>query len=205
MNLTKMLELTIAGREDTSKLLMLEDMIKGLINQQEASKKGNLSLFKQVEKYIKTFVKVEPNKTNFHGICIHYNNTYFTNTRSLFRINHVLEGFNEVKLPEAVYTMIDEARNNNRIEVDIPVLSELKAIQKTAKAAQKAGKHKSILTIEEANFKIHNSYVDIELLIEVLEVLGNNVSMLANEKKNSLVYFKGDNGEAILLPLNRRD
>ena len=201
VNLPKLLELTVAAREDLEKLVLLEDAIKRAILEQELKSGGNLNLFKLAEKYIKRVKKELEHRENFHGVVIDNNNTYLCNTRSLIKLNQVIPGLPEGSFPEGTLTIIDNIKKNNSVEVVAPDIAELNAQYKIAKAAQRATKQKDITCIEEGNYQLGNTWVNIELLIEVMEFLGDSVNITVNEDTLKPIYLSGDNGEAILLPL----
>lgn len=90
----------------------------------------------------------------------------------------------------------------------MPSLKELKAQLKIARANLKAMKKQKYLTgckladVEEGVIKLKNVSVDIELLVEILEVLGGeNITCWVKEEKLAPVFLKSHAGEAILMPL----
>lgn len=202
MNLSKALELTLAAKEDIRKILELEELIKNAITEEEAKKKGNLSIFKLVKKYIEETKKKCVN-TNLHGVKINADNKMlFSNSFSGFRLNTILESLPVVENFLDLESIIDKTRDNNNIKVDAPDLKDLKSQFKIAKAVKKAKKNKKITDVKEGLFKINNSYVDIELLIEVIEILGNEeIEIYTGEKEINAIYFKSPEGDAILLPI----
>ena len=82
MNLEKMLELTIAGREDIKKSLELEKLIKKYIAEEIANKKGGnkeKNRFKATEKYLKESAKANTGRPQLHGSWIVDGKQYMSN------------------------------------------------------------------------------------------------------------------------------
>jgi len=201
MNLSKMLELTIASREDTTKTVELEELIKRYIAEEEAKKKGTFNAFKSIKKYIDKTIKNQAHRPQIHGVKIVNDKMIFTNTYSAFRFNNIIEGLPIVEDMPDIDTIINNARDNNKTRVNTPNIKELKAQLKTAKANKKATKSKSILDVKEGFYKINNGYLNIELLIEVIEILGTkDLEIYTTDNWLSPIYTVSPEGEAVLLP-----
>jgi len=205
--LEKILELVIEAQADPQKLIELEEFLRLKISEEEASKNGNVNIFRSVKKYINRSIKQIPKE--YYGIHTKDGMAYATNGYSAFRLNVELKGLPEaMDFPiEKIDTMFSDVKFNN-IEVELPSLKELKAQLKIARANLKAMKKQKYLTgckladVEEGVIKLKNVSVDIELLVEILEVLGGeNVTCWVTEEELAPVFLKSHAGEAILLPL----
>jgi hypothetical protein len=209
--LEKILELVIEAQADPQKLIELEEFLRLKISEEEASKNGNINIFRSVKKYINRSIMQIPKE--YYGICIKDGMVYATNRYSAFRLNVELKGLPEaMNFPiEKIDATFSDVKFNN-IEVELPSLKELKAQLKIARANLKAMKKQKYLTgckltaVEEGVVKLKNVSVDIELLVEILEVLGGeNITCWVAEEKLAPVFLKSDAGEAILMPLRIED
>lgn len=210
--LEKILELVIEAQVKPQKLIELEEFLRLKISEEEARKNGNINIFRSVKKYINRSIKQVPKE--YYGICIKDGMTYATNRYSAFRLNVELKGLPEaMDFPiEKIDATFSDVKFNN-IEVELPSLKELKAQLKIARANLKAMKKQKILipgckltALEEGVVKLKNVSVDIELLVEILEVLGGeNITCWVAEEKLAPVFLKSDAGEAILMPLRIED
>jgi hypothetical protein len=209
--LEKILELVIEAQEKPRKLIELEEFLRLKISEEEARKNGNINIFRSVKKYINRSIKQIPKE--YYGIHIKDGMAYATNGYSAFRLNVELKGLPEaMNFPiEKIDATFSDVKFNN-IEVELPSLKELKAQLKIARANLKAMKKQKYLTgckltaVEEGVVKLKNVSVDIELLVEILEVLGGeNITCWVTEEKLAPVFLKSDAGEAILMPLRIED
>lgn len=210
--LEKILELVIEAQVDPQKLIELEEFLRLKISEEEARKNGNINIFRSVKKYINRSIKMQIPK-EYYGICIKDGMVYATNRYSAFRLNVELKGLPEaMDFPiEKIDATFSDVKFNN-IEVELPSLKELKAQLKIARANLKAMKKQKYLTgckladVEEGVIKLKNVSVDIELLVEILEVLGGeNITCWVTKEKLAPVFLKSDAGEAILMPLRIED
>lgn len=209
--LEKILELVIEAQVDPQKLIELEEFLRLKISEEEARKNGNINIFRSVKKYINRSIKQIPKE--YYGIYLKDGMAYATNRYSAFRLNVELKGLPEaMDFPiEKIEAMFSDVKFNN-IEVELPSLKELKAQLKIARANLKAMKKQKYLTgckladVEEGVIKLKNVSVDIELLVEILEVLGGeNITCWVKEEKLAPVFLKSHAGEAILMPLRIED
>lgn len=209
--LEKILELVIEAQVDPQKLIELEEFLRLKISEEEARKNGNINIFRSVKKYINRSIKQIPKE--YYGIHTKDGMAYATNGYSAFRLNVELKGLPEaMDFPiEKIDATFSDVKFNN-IEVELPSLKELKAQLKIARANLKAMKKQKYLTgckladVEEGVIKLKNVSVDIELLVEILEVLGGeNITCWVKEEKLAPVFLKSDAGEAILMPLRIED
>lgn len=209
--LEKILELVIEAQVDPQKLIELEEFLRLKISEEEARKNGNINIFRSVKKYINRSIKQIPKE--YYGIHTKDGMAYATNRYSAFRLNVELKGLPEaMDFPiEKIDATFSDVKFNN-IEVELPSLKELKAQLKIARANLKAMKKQKYLTgckladVEEGVIKLKNVSVDIELLVEILEVLGGeNITCWVKEEKLAPVFLKSDAGEAILMPLRIED
>jgi len=206
--LEKILELVIEAQVDPQKLIELEEFLRLKISEEEAKKNGNANIFRSVKKYINRSIKQIPKE--YYGIHTKDGMVYATNGYSAFRLNVELKGLPEaMDFPiEKIDATFSDVKFNN-IEVELPSLKELKAQLKIARANLKAMKKQKILipgckltALEEGVVKLKNVSVDIELLVEILEVLGGeNITCWVTEEKLAPVFLKSHAGEAILMPL----
>ena len=209
--LEKILELVIEAQVDPQKLIELEEFLRLKISEEEARKNGNINIFRSVKKYINRSIKQIPKE--YYGIHTKDGMAYATNGYSAFRLNVELKGLPEaMDFPiEKIDATFSDVKLNN-IEVELPSLKELKAQLKIARANLKAMKKQKYLTgckladVEEGVIKLKNVSVEIELLVEILEVLGGeNITCWVTKEKLAPVFLKSDAGEAILMPLRIED
>jgi len=201
INLQKLLELTISSREEPRKSFELEQLIKSYIAEESARSRGNINTYKLIKKYIDKAIKKFPHNLKVKGIKINNDKMLFTDTHTAYRLNNILEDLPVIEGYD-IDSIIDSTIKRNDIKAETPTLNELKAQLKTAKAIKKARNIDKITTIKEGIVKIHNCYLDITLLIEAIEILGNkDIEVYASEGKLNPVYIKSPMGEAIVLSI----
>jgi len=123
--LEKILELVIEAQVNSQKLIELEEFLRLKISEEEASKNGNVNIFRSVKKYINRSIKQIPKEHS--GIHTDDGMAYATNGYSAFRLNVELKGLPEaMDFPiEKIDAMFCDVKFND-IELELASLKELK-------------------------------------------------------------------------------
>lgn len=208
INLTKMLELTIAGRNDNTKLTQLEEMLKQYITEETVkSKSGNKGLQRLTagRKYLKESGKINSGRPAFTGTWIENGKQYMTNGRSGIELVSAIEGLNQI--PEDVPVLklldiIDSANKNANIKVEVPGITELKAQLKTAVAIAK-GKGLELTGVKAGLIKIGKSIVNLKLFLDTISMFPEGeLEYYVSDNRLAPVMIKDELGNrAIVLPL----
>lgn len=97
------------------------------------------------------------------------------------------------------YDFIINASKNEGEQISLPKRAELFAFIKTDKAAHKG----------EKNYKVIYSFgeampgVDAVLLLEMIDILGDNAIVTTSIRSTGAIYFKSDKGDGILMPYRK--
>jgi hypothetical protein len=209
MNLEKMLELTIAGREDIKKSLELEKLIKKYIAEEIANKKGGnkeKNRFKAAEKYLKESAKANTGRPQLHGSWIVDGKQYMSNSHSGIELvgDSILKGLTELKediQPFNLAEVIESGKANANIkqEVDLKVL---KAQLVEAKAEAKANKVK-LIEVDKAFTKIGEAYYDIDLLLRTIAILPGELEYYNSTALAPLMVLDDKGNSAIVLAIRK--
>ena len=209
INLTRMLELTIAGKEDNTKLSQLEEMLKQYITEETVKSKGGNKALQRLtagRKYLKESEKINVGRPAFMGTWMENGKQYMTNGHSGIELVSVIEGPNQI--PEDVpapklLNIIESADKNANIKVEVPGITELKAQLKTAVAVAK-GKRLKLTGVKASLLKVEKCIINLKLFLDtILMFPEGELEYYVSDNRMSLVIIKDEMGNrAIVSPLN---
>lgn len=212
INLTKMLELTIAGRNDNTKLTQLEEMLKQYITEETVkSKSGNKGLQRLTagRKYLKESEKINTGRPAFWGSWMENDKQYMTNGFSGIELVSVIEGLNQI--PEDVpvlklLDLIESANKNANIKVDVPGIIELKAQLKTAVAIAK-GKGLELTEVKAGLLKVGKTILNLKLFLDTISMFPEGeLEYYVSDNRLAPVLIKDELGNrAIVLPMRKAE
>lgn len=208
MNLEKMLELTIAGRNDIAKSLELESMIRKYITEQfilKSQGKKGVNRLKSAERYLKESAKKNTNRA-LHGSWIVDGKQYMTNSHSGIELvgDSILEGLTELEKdvqPFKLAEVIESGKRNANIKQELDITA-LKAQLTEAKAEAKANKI-NLMKVDKAYTKIGEAYYSIDLLLKTIVILPGELEYYNSTELNPLLILDDKGNSAIVLPVRR--
>jgi hypothetical protein len=209
MNLEKMLELTIAGREDIKKSLELEKLIKKYIAEEIANKKGGnkeKNRLKAAEKYLKESVKTNIGRPQLHGSWMVDGKQYMSNGFSGIELvgDSILEGLTELKegiQPFNLTEAIESGKRDANIKQEVDITA-LKAQLVEVKAEAKANKV-NLIKVDKVYTKIGEAYYNIDLLLRTIAILPGELEYYNSTANNPLIVLDDKGNSAIVLPVRR--
>lgn len=209
INLTKMLELTIAGRKDGQKLTELEEMLRKYITEEythrKSGKKG-VNRLKAAERYLKESIKTNTGRPQLQGSWITNGKQYMTNSHSGVELvgDSILEGLTELDKdiePFKLTEVIEGGKANASIKQELNITA-LKAQLVEARAEAKANKVK-LIKVDKAFTKIGEAYYDIDLLLRTIAILPGELEYYNSKELNPLMILDDKDNTAIILPVKR--
>lgn len=208
MNLEKMLELTIAGRNDIAKSLELESMIRKYITEQfilKSQGKKGVNRLKSAERYLKESAKKNANRA-LHGSWIVDGKQYITNSHSGIELvgDSILEGLTELEedvQPFKLTEVIESVKRDTNIKQEVDITA-LKAQLVEAKAEAKAKKIK-LPEVDKAFTKIGEAYYNIDLLLKTIAILPGELEYYNSTIHAPLMVLDDKGNSAIVLPVKR--
>ena len=207
MNLTKLLELTIASKEDNTKLLELEDLLKQYIAEETVKQKGGNKEKQRLlaaRRYLKESEKINMSRPALHGSWMIDGKQYISNGYSGIELVSVIEGLKEIPKdiePLKLLDVINDTEQKSKIKVDTPNITALKIQLKNATAEAKAKKVK-INKIKSGLIKIGNSIIDVKLLLDTIAMFPTDKLEYYVSENRSYVLIKDDLGNrAIICPM----
>jgi len=213
MNIEKALGLTEMAIIDNSKLYDLRSYLQNALSEQIAKQKGGQTEKNRLttaKKYIQNCIKKYEYRKNMHGVWYddNYNYQYLTDSHSAFKLYSHIQGLPELD-KEIEKLKIEEIFKgfDKHSLAELPSITDLKLQCKLAKAELKAlnKKYKLMADVEHGLIQVGNSYYDVERIITVLDILGHdNIQVYVdNNSELSILYFKGNKGEAILCAVKK--
>jgi len=209
VNLEKMLELTIAGRNDIAKSLELEGMIRKYITKQfilKSQGKKGVNRLKAAEKYLKESVKTNIGRPQLHGSWMVDGKQYMSNGFSGIELvgDSILEGLTELDKnikPFNLVEAINSSKEYAKIEQQVDITA-LKAQLVEAKAEAKANKVK-LIKVDKAFTKIGKAYYNVDLLLKTITILPGELTYYNSEELNPLLVLDDKGNSAIILSVRR--
>lgn len=172
-----------------------------------AKQKGGASLVKRTKKAQSYMRGLDDGKlSNCGAAIVNYDGReyqQFSNSYSLVLLNEPMEGLPQATgEPLKTEMFFEQMAYCSEIPLDVPqikaYLAECKAIRKDINAG--------IRTKAIKPYKIGNVYYNPQLLLDVMEVLGGNITFYQNNDKPLLQgYLKSENGLALVLPVRYKE
>lgn len=207
-NLDKALELTIKARNDIAAISELEQMIKNAISEDVNRGKGTLKNFTTIRKMIRKATKDKPERVLLHGVWEQNGRQYYTNAYCLIELYTPMSGLPPVE-EEVTLKPSDFFKENNYAQsttIDAICKHRIKIQLKHAKAEVKAMKLKSVLSCTSGLYKIGESYYNVELLNDVISVIGSDeLTALFKYEPNTPCILKSDKGRVFICPVFRKE
>ena len=209
VNLEKMLELTIAGRNDIAKSLELEGMIRKYITKQfilKSQGKKGVNRLKAAEKYLKESVKTNIGRPQLHGSWMVDGKQYMSNGFSGIELvgDSILEGLTGLEdgvKPFNLAETIDNAKSSADTKQELDITA-LKAQLVEAKAEAKANKVK-LIKVDKAFTKIGEAYYNIDLLLKTIAILPGELEYYNSTVYAPLMVLDDKGNSAIVLSVRR--
>jgi hypothetical protein len=208
INLTKMLELTIAGRNDNTKLTQLEEMLKQYITEETVKSKGGNKALQRLtagRKYLKESEKINVGRPAFSGSWMENGKQYMTNGHSGIELVSVIDGLNQIPEDVPPFKLLDiivSADKNAYIKVEVPGITELKAQYKTAVAIAK-GKGLELTGVKAGLLKVGKSIFNLKLFLDTISMFPEGeLEYYVSDNRLAPVMIKDELGNrAIIMPL----
>lgn len=207
MNLTKLLELTIASKEDNNKLLELEDLLKQYITEETVKQKGGNKEKQRLlaaRRYLKESEKINMGRPALHGSWMIDGKQYMSNGLSGIELVSIIEGLKEIPKDIKPFKLLDVINctdKTSKIKVDTPDITALKIQLKNATAEAKAKKVK-INKIKLGLIKVGNSIINLKLLLDTIAMFPTDKLEYYVSEYKSYVLVKDNLGNrAIICPM----
>ena len=188
-------EFTFAGCLDALRKDLIEQ-----ITHEEAKRNGRGNAQKIAERIIKDFGWNRPGFGAWDDV--NGRQIIIDSAHAVRLVEHLKlsEAKEEAKLP-SVSKIFENAEQNRGEPLELPKLSELKAKIKVDKANNKhIKKYRPFY-----DFGEDQPRVDAEYLAEMLELLGESEARpAANSPKVNVIYFTGEKGDGVLMPVHKR-
>jgi len=210
LNLTKALELILKFKNngDLSVILLLEDMIKEEIALQQAKSLGKANTYRTLKKLIEETIKDNPGRIALHGVWIDEitEKQYFCNGYYIIEINEPIEGLKQLESgikPIDVRNILpkDYSEFSNKTKLDIKnIKTQIKEKEAEAKAkGENVKKYIKDNAITEIGLSLYPS----SQIIDIINVLGNDITVHYQDGEMKPCIIESDIGRALIMPLRR--
>lgn len=210
LNLTKALELILKFKNngDLSAILLLEDMIKEEIALQQAKDSGRVNTYKTLKKLIKQNIKDNPYRPVLHGVWIDKitEKQYFCTGYYIIEINNPIEGLKQLDdgiTPINPNDIFPEDYNDfpHKTSIDIKNI-KMQIKEKEAEAKAKGENVKKYIK-DNAITEIGLSLYPSSQIIDIINVLGNDITVHYQDGEMKPCIIESDIGRALIMPLRR--
>lgn len=210
LNLTKALELILKFKNngDLSAILLLEDMIKEEIALQQAKDLGRVNTYKTLKKLIEQNIKDNPYRPVLHGVWIDKmtEKQYFCTGYYIIEINNPIEGLKQLDdgiTPINPNDIFPEDYNDfpHKTSIDIKNI-KMQLKEKEAEAKAKGENVKKYIK-DNAITEIGLSLYPSSQIIDIINVLGNDITVYYQDGEMKPCIIESDIGRALIMPLRR--
>jgi hypothetical protein len=201
LNLTKALELTIRARKDIAATIELESMILEAIAVETAKSKGSLNLYSALKKIIEKAKKDQVYRKETHGAWIDpiSEKQYVANGYYLIEINNPVEGLPQLESgitalnPHGYFRDAGECTAETALDVNA-IKVQMKQAEAEARAQNRKVSHYGL-----GVYKIGLSWYSVVLLMDIISVLGTEVTAHYTERTNAPCFITSSVGRALLM------
>lgn len=202
LNLTKALELIFKFKNngDLSAILLLEDMIKEEISLQQAKDSGRVNTYKTLKRLIEQNIKENSHRPALHGV---WNDKitekqYFCTEYYIIEINNPIEGLKQLDdgiTPINPNNIFPKDYNDfpHKTSIDIKNI-KMQLKEKEAEAKAKGENVKKYI----------KDNAMTEQIIDIINVLGNDITVHYQDGEMKPCIIESDIGRALIMPLHRK-
>jgi len=231
LNLTKALELIFKFKNngDLSAILLLEDMIKEEISLQQAKDSGRVNTYKTLKRLIEQNIKENSHRPALHGVwndkitekqyfCTDFYEWCKTRAIELYRvmkpggyyiieINNPIEGLKQLDdgiTPINPNNIFPKDYNDfpHKTSIDIKNI-KMQLKEKEAEAKAKGENVKKYIK-DNAMTEIGLSFYPSSQIIDIINVLGNDITVHYQDGEMKPCIIESDIGRALIMPLHRK-